>query len=468
MNNYDVLCVQSFLEKHVDLEDFCLWLSQNVHCHFEFRRVWRGSLGTSIISLLQLAQMLDVVGDVVWQLAEYWKFKNYPSCVFVRTCLPEQIRVFEVRLRERGESAKADAVKQAVDQLIADCSKPPPGQPPIEILHLSDLHFGTLEDAHKWHAQIAGDLKYELRCERLDGLIISGDLTQRSTATECAAAVEFLTLLSREFGLDAEHIVIVPGNHDVNWDLSEQAYCVGDRRVFNAADETERRRWFEDSTGLWVRHEQLYRKRFDLFSKALYRPIKGVPYPCDYPDQFSMQNWPELGLLVVGFNSAWEIDDHYGARASIHPLAVTGVLNALRDRKNADWDRCLKLAVWHHPLASPENSRITDQGFLQLLAQAGFRLALHGHIHMADTQQYHYDQRVGGRRLDIVAAGTFGAPIRDWVPGYPLQYNLLRLQGDQLCVETRCRRQVNGAWRPDALWLQGAGLSPLPHYSVSL
>jgi len=61
-------------------------------------------------------------------------------------------------------------------------------------------------------------------------------------------------------------------------------------------------------------------------------------------------------------------------------------------------------------------------------------------------------------------ASEFGAPTRQWVPGYPLEYNLLRVSRDDITVETRCRREVNGAWAPDARWLQGPGEDPLPRY----
>ena len=169
-------------------------------------------------------------------------------------------------------------------------------------------------------------------------------------------------------------------------------------------------------------------------------------------------------------NSAWEIDHHHRDRADIHPEAVSQALDTLRARP--DWAGCLKIAVWHHPLNSGQPSRITDHGFVDRLAQAGFRLGLHGHIHKGETSQYRYDQPPGGRGLEILAAGTFGAPSRDWVPGYPLQYQLLRLTragtGRRLTVETRRREQPNGAWKPDARWLQGPGQDPLPRYWLDL
>ncbi|NMF65628.1 HEAT repeat domain-containing protein [Brasilonema octagenarum] len=60
------------------------------------------------------------------------------------------------------------------------------------ILHLSDLHFGTLENADLWCSQLADDLKIGLDCSRLDVLILSGDIANKSTSEEYDAAKEFL------------------------------------------------------------------------------------------------------------------------------------------------------------------------------------------------------------------------------------------------------------------------------------
>ena len=69
---------------------------------------------------------------------------------------------------------------------------------------------------------------------------------------------------------------------------------------------------------------------------------------------------------------------------------------------------------------------------MQRLAQAGFQVCLHGHIHKADTDLFRYDMRADGRNIHVVGAGTFGAPAKEWTSGYPLQYNLLQLRA------TRC------------------------------
>jgi hypothetical protein len=75
---------------------------------------------------------------------------------------------------------------------------------------------------------------------------------------------------------------------------------------------------------------------------------------------------------VLGLNSSWQIDHHFRARASIHPGSLARALNIIRN--NEAYQRCLKIAVWHHPLNSPDPDRITDQAFMEQLAQNGFNI----------------------------------------------------------------------------------------------
>jgi hypothetical protein len=149
-------------------------------------------------------------------------------------------------------------------------------------------------------------------------------------------------------------------------------------------------------------------------------------------------------------------------RASIHPQALANALDKLGGPAAGQ----LRIAVFHHPIHGGEDSRIRDAAFLQQLARHGFLLALHGHVHKADTELYRYDRVADGRRIEIVAAGTFGANTREWVPGYPLEYNLLLVEPERITVETRCRREINGAWEPYGRWLQGPGKDPLPRYVI--
>lgn len=119
------------------------------------------------------------------------------------------------------------------------------------ILHLSDIHFGD-EHAYKNPCspfseigkeylidELLEDLKYlsqdgyltekdkkgttqsiETAKELTDkiGLVlITGDLTWRANPHEFSNAEKFIEELKRNLGLSNQHVVIVPGNHDVEW-----------------------------------------------------------------------------------------------------------------------------------------------------------------------------------------------------------------------------------------------------------
>jgi 3',5'-cyclic AMP phosphodiesterase CpdA len=328
------------------------------------------------------------------------------------------------------------------------------------VLHLSDLHFATQDQATISYAQLAADLRQQGITDRLDALIVSGDLVNRADPAEYDAARLFLEHLMSGFGLSARQITLVPGNHDVSWPLAESAYSLHKRSQQRGA--LLPGTYIEHGIDvIEVRDEDAYRKRFQPFAN-LYRLIKGVEYPLDYVDQATFDDPPDSGLLILGLNSAWEIDHHFRDRASIHPEALARTLLKLGPPSAEQ----LRIAVFHHPIYGGEDSRLRDTAFLQQLAVHDFRVVLHGHVHKADSELYRYDRVAGGRQIEIVAAGTFGAPTHEWVPGYPLQYNLLLVTPDKITVETRRRHELNGAWEADARWRQGPGQDPLPRYVI--
>ncbi|NEO72007.1 HEAT repeat domain-containing protein [Moorena sp. SIO3H5] len=340
--------------------------------------------------------------------------------------------------------------------------RPKPTQT-MYILHLSDLHITTGEEATLWSNQLAQDLIQDLQIPNLDALILSGDIANYSTPEEYQAAQQFLDNLRQDFSLDSKQIVLVPGNHDLNWKLAKRGYQLLDLEDYDG--ELKEGHYIKGEDVIRVRDEAKYQQRFAHFSQ-FYQAIKTEPYPLDYDKQAIIDYFPEQNLLILGLNSAWELDHHFRDRASIHSGALSKALTEIR--RNPDYRNCLKLAVWHHALNSAGSDRITDQGFMEQLAQAGFRFFLHGHIHKAETSLFRYDLSPTGRKLDQIGAGTFGAPTKELIPGYPWQYNLLKVKDNQLTVYTRRREEQNGAWKPDSRWTQGAGEGGLHYYSIEL
>ncbi|MEH2178471.1 metallophosphoesterase [Nostoc sp.] len=329
----------------------------------------------------------------------------------------------------------------------------------IRILHLSDIHLGTSAQAQRYFTQLASDLTLNIRLKQLNYLVISGDITNRSTQEEYEAAFELVDKLVKRYGLAPNRIIIVPGNHDLNWELSETAYTfVPKGRLPNPLPKGK----YIDagSAGALICNEDEYKKRFEYFSDRFYKRIYNQPYPQEYDQQGILHPCLEDKILFVAFNSCWEIDHEYRDRSSIHPNAIANALDQILTGNYDDW---LKIAVWHHPVNSSESMK--NVAFLEQLAVNGFQLGIHGHIHEAKDENFQYDT---GRGLRIIAAGTFGTPAKEQVTGIPLQYNLLTLapESGMLTVETRKKEKIDGAWSADARW--GDKNNPVPRYTIEL
>jgi small GTP-binding protein len=315
----------------------------------------------------------------------------------------------------------------------------------IHILHLSDLHFedGTFADVCR--TQLETDLIQELDIRRLEYLVISGDVANRSTGKEYDAAFAMVDGLVKRFGLDASRVVVVPGNHDVNWEMSKKAYPFVFKDDLLSPLSTEIHIPAGEA-GALVRNDELYRQRFAHFNTHFYRRIySGQDYPPEYADQALLVERPEDRILFLGLNSCWQLDHHFRNRVGIHMPAVAKVLDKLNDGCYDGW---LKIAVWHHPVTGGD---AMNDAFLEQLTVHGFQIAVHGHIHEAKQGFYHYDDQHGIR---IIGAGTFGAPSKEQVTGIPLQYNLLTFdpRTGEMTIKTRKKEKPEGAWSADARW----------------
>ncbi|WP_159036293.1 metallophosphoesterase family protein [Clostridium botulinum] len=307
----------------------------------------------------------------------------------------------------------------------------------LKILHLSDIHLGTSAEASKYKLQLKTDLISRLKVEKIDFLILSGDITNASTFDEYDAAFKFIEDIIKSFKIDRSKIIIVPGNHDLSWDVCKRALIKEDE--FN---------------------KEIYKLRFDNFSNYFYSKLCGQDYPTEYEKQGILYKYEEEKIIVLGLNSAWEIDHIKKLRASINMESMSeSIGNIIMDKKYNDW---LKIAVFHHSVTGKDSM---DNGFLELLVSNNFKVCMHGHIHEAKYDFYSYGNN---REIAIIGAGTFGAPAEEHVLGVPLQYNFIELSLDnkQIKVNTRRREKVDGAWEADARW--GDKDNPKPFYKIDL
>lgn len=234
------------------------------------------------------------------------------------------------------------------------------------LLHLSDIHISDASRANTWRNQLATDLDVELDIERLDYLIVSGDIANKSTPEEYAAAMEFLTGILERFNIEKHRVIVVPGNHDLNWDLSAEAY-VHYIPKHKMAGEPGGDCIPAGSGGALKRDDMLYGKRFDYFSAHFYEKLTGYGYPPDPGQQAIIHPFPEHGmqynLLIVDPENhtltvetrkkekpegAWEADFRWGGKRDKKPYYVID-LKPTAIRTNGERDACETA----HPLVIP-------------------------------------------------------------------------------------------------------------------
>jgi small GTP-binding protein len=375
------------------------------------------------------------------------------------------------KLRALRTTVKEGRVKSVSEakMSLSDAGKRDHMNQPIRILHLSDLHVDSSADVESLLQPLGADLRDSeegLGTERLDYLVISGDVTNYASAEEFERAHKFVSVLIQEFGLTAERCVIVPGNHDLNW--NEPAYGWKPQRQVDPKKLVQGTFVEMGAKGYLVRDDARYPDRFKNFSQHFYHPVLQQEYPLAVEQQCLTFLAPVDGLQFLAMNSAFEIDEHFPARSGIHPGALSrGLTEADRQVQRAKEDgqlaanaRVLRLAVWHHPVSG--NEKIEDDAFLGRLQQAGVRACLHGHVHedRADLLK-HFDRRA----IHAIGAGSFGAPVRDRPESVPRLYNLMEIERDlsRIRVHTRCQRKGSGAWGGWAIW-PGAGRGQMQTY----
>ncbi|HLG17661.1 MAG TPA: metallophosphoesterase [Blastocatellia bacterium] len=353
-----------------------------------------------------------------------------------------------IERRTRNEVAEAKRV-------IADVK--PRDEATIRILHLSDLHFNADDDAEVKLQPLVADLRDPeggLGFERLDYLVVSGDLTNHGDAREFDPVYSFLSGLIERMKLSAERCVIVPGNHDLSWEREVYEWKPKRKVDLGALKPGS---CVAQGDGFLVRDEGSYPARFENFGK-FYHELIQQPYPLEPESQGVSFLFADDKLQFLAINSAWDIDEYFKDRSGVNESAlVRGVGDAGKQIERAQAEQrlasdagLLKIAVWHHPVTG--NEKIIKDSFLAQLQQAKFKLCLHGHVHedTADLIKY-FDKR---RRLHVAGAGSLGAPVNDRPESTPRLYNVIEVWRDlsKIRVHTRCLRKDGGAWEGWGVW----------------
>lgn len=337
---------------------------------------------------------------------------------------------------------------------------------PIRILHLSDLHFTSDTSVDRKVQWLVDDIEKGkwLDDNRLDYLVISGDVTDKGNTQGFENARQFVSLLIDKFELSAQRCIFVPGNHDVQ-DLDE-AYSW----QINPP-ESKKREAIQEGR-LYGLPTEKYKDRLKAFSSAFYHPILQKPYPLVSENQGLVYTFPETKIQFLTLNSCWQIDQFHRRRASIHPDAVAKLIREADnqiDRAIENTDLIprdyLRIGVWHHAVKG--RSAMENLDFLDHLQNNQVKLCLNGDVHEMRREvirHWHKDQ------IHIVGAGSFGS-LREGLPdSTPRLYNLIEVQRDLASVRIHTRRQPipDGAWDGWYEWPDDGGNKRVSYFDIEL
>lgn len=341
---------------------------------------------------------------------------------------------------------------------------------PIRILHISDLHLKPDDDPISKLQPLIQDLEDSrsgLGLATLDYLVISGDLTNRASAEEFEQVHQVISGLVDFYSLTAERCIIVPGNHDLNWE--KEVYTWKQKRKIELNNLKDG--WYvEQGDGFLIRDDSKYMARFEDFAK-FYHSLRQQQYPLRIEDQGLTFLFEDTRIQFLALNSAWEIDEFHRERSGINSTALSnGLMRADAQIKQAHESKrlaydadVLRIAVWHHPITG--NEKIINDSFIDRLRQADFKLCLHGHIHEARTDLVSYQHP---RKIHTIGAGSFGAPPIARPESTPCLYNVLEVERDHRAVRvhTRCLRKDGGAWEGWAVWPGSTATELRTYYDI--
>lgn len=311
------------------------------------------------------------------------------------------------------------------------------GEGDIVMLHLSDLHTGSehafrvpktgravVGDRTFLAEYIQNDLERLGVAGRVDGLLLSGDITCTADGGEFARAAEIIVDIATRAGIPKDAIALVPGNHDIQWQPGE----FSQRHSANG---------------------NVSRENFDRFYKEV------VGHSPEFPEitRLKSRNGSEV-IDVVCLDSNHVEGPEAAGIGMIDPAKLDAVAHKLAKTtlEQPQQQRRVWLMSHHHyvpvcdvdtkdALSRKVSVMANASRVLNLARSIEAEVIVHGHQHQPFLSQL--SRWTGGtddgalRPMLLIGAGSVGAKREDLGPIAQNQYFLLILQQHRLIVRSR-------------------------------
>ncbi|AHE99858.1 metallophosphoesterase [Thioalkalivibrio paradoxus] len=323
---------------------------------------------------------------------------------------------------------------------------------PFSILHISDLHRSPRDPItnDELISALVGDRDRYIHEDPAvpvpEAVVVSGDLIQgvplntadyeAELARQYSTAEEFLDELVRRFlNGDRSRLILIPGNHDIDWNTAFAALEPVERKDFpsNLAAfiyaEDSKYRWDWKTLTLYrIADPALYARRLEAFWTFCERFYAGVPgllkvMPNADANLFSLCDG-RIGLAA--FNSCHG-NDCFAFHGLIRKEVVARSHLELND---IGMPFNLRIAVWHHSIEGPPyRTDYMDVDIVRGMIGREFRLGLYGHQHKAQITP-HQVWLPDRERMAVVSAGSLCAGAYELPTGVHRQYNVIEIAPD--------------------------------------
>lgn len=296
---------------------------------------------------------------------------------------------------------------------------------PITLLHISDIQVKGV-DEEKMLVSLLHDLHMltDLYGLKPQLIVASGDLAQEGKENEFERVAKFLNDVTKQLELQTENIIIVPGNHDINW-----ASCKED---------------FPDTSSEPMPPYKNKWREFAGFFTKLHgsSPHEGFAFTLDQP--WTLYEIPAIRTVFAGLNSTWEESHRKGKKyhyGFIGSKQIQWFENKLKQYKSDDW---LRIAVLHHNVVTmpSDDSYLKDRGDFNKSILPLVNLVLHGHTHQGAD-----DNMNGVPILSTGSAAVVAARARP--PEVPNQYQIVQIWPTQYQRWARSYSKVRQNWIGD-------------------
>ena len=316
----------------------------------------------------------------------------------------------------------------------------------FSILHISDIH--KIEDVT--YQSLLNSIKKDMANWEQEGIlrpsiiVISGDLIQGAkTDAEISNQYKDVTWLLEKLTdliLDGrrERLIMVPGNHDVNWGRSEKSM-----ELSNEADvDEDLESYFEPVLGdvRWnwklrkyfrIKEHSVYNSRFELFEKFYneFYQRKRV-FPEDPIKGASVIPFDEEKIVFACFNSNYKLD-HLNHSGDIDEDAITNIGEEIEKYYDKGY---LPIGVWHHNCyGEPRRTDYMDKSIFAPMLLYKFRVGLFGHQHIAQVAEEYAnleepEESRKENKLLLISSGTLFGFEKVLRPGQKRQYNIIEIE----------------------------------------